>query len=77
MQATPNQTGGLRFDPIDAGTTVVTATIPSFITTAESAKTVTAGINFPSAFGALGRALQNGTFTGSLGASQHPGVRCL
>lgn len=79
VQQTPFQTvGGLRFDPIDAGTTVVTATIPGFITTAAGAKTVsvtaTAGITFPANFGQLGAGLQNGQFTGSLGASLHPGV---
>lgn len=75
----PAQTvGGLRFDPVDAGTTVVTATIPGFITTTAGAGTVTvtatAGITFGGNFGSLGGGLQIGTFGGSLGASQHGGV---
>ena len=78
-QQTPFQTvGGLRFDPIDPGSTVVTATIPGFITTAAGAKTVpvtaTAGITFPGNFGQLAAGLQNGQFGGNLGASQHGGV---
>ena len=40
--ATPfNTAGGLEFDPKAGGMTVVTATIPGFITTAAGAKTVT------------------------------------
>jgi hypothetical protein len=78
-QATPFQTvGGLRFDPIDEGPTVVTATIPGFITTIGGAKSVTvtaiAGITFPGNFGQLGGGLQIGQFGGTLGASQHGGV---
>jgi hypothetical protein len=78
-QATPFQTvGGLRFDPIEAGSTVVTATIPGFITPAAGAKTVSVtpipGITFPSNFGQVGGGLQIGQFTGTLGASQHGGV---
>jgi len=39
---TPNNTaGGLEFDPLSAGSTVVTATIPGFITTTNGSKTVT------------------------------------
>jgi K319L-like, PKD domain/PKD domain len=73
--------GGLRLDPVDAGTTVVTAGIPGFITTAAGNQTVTvtatAGINFPSGFGQLAGGLQIGQFTGNLLASQHPGVTVL
>jgi hypothetical protein len=42
QSATPfNAAGGLEFDPKAMGTTIVTATVPGFITTAAAMKTVT------------------------------------
>ena len=80
LSSSPNQNvGGLRFDPLAMGTTVVTASIPGFITTADGTRSVAVAavppINMPAFVGSLGGGLQVGAFAGSLGASQHPGVR--
>ena len=77
QQSTPSGAGGLEFDPLSTGTTVVTATIPGFITTAAGARTVTVGtpaINIAANLGSIGSGLQFGAFGGSLAASQHGGV---
>ena len=78
QQTTPiGGPGGLEFDPLSTGTTVVTATIPGFITTAAGARTVTVvtpGINIPSQLGSVGGGLQLGQLGGSLAATQHGGV---
>ena len=73
--------GGLRLDPVDAGTTVVAASIPGFITTAAGTQTVTvtatAGITFPSVFGQLAGGMQFGQFTGSFAPRSTPASRCF
>jgi hypothetical protein len=74
--STPNSGGGLEFDPLAAGTTTVTASIPGFIaTTAASQSVVVTGsaITLPP-LGTLGGGLQNGAFGGQLGTASHGGV---
>jgi hypothetical protein len=77
QQSTPTGPGGLEFDPLSTGTTVVTATIPNFITTSAGVKTVTVvtpAINIGNSFGSIAGGVRIGAFGGSLGASQHGGV---
>ena len=63
LSSSPNQNvGGLRFDPLAMGTTVVTASIPGFITTADGTRSVAVAavppINMPTFVGSLGGGLQ-------------------
>lgn len=74
---TPNNaTGGFEFDPLGGGTTVVTASIPGFITLPAGVQSVTvtgAGISMPTGL-IIGGGLQAGSFLGFLGASNHGSV---
>ncbi len=78
-QNTPSSgAGSLEFDPLAGGSTIVTATIPDFITTTAGVRTVTVtavpAITLAASLGSIGGGLQIGPFGGSLGASQHGGV---
>jgi len=68
-------TGGVEFDPIAAGATTVSATIPGFIQlpTAIVNVTVTAPVITLNGTNAVGSGLQSGA-NGSLGASNHGGT---
>ena len=61
-----NASGGLEFDPRDDGTTVVSATIPGFITTTAGARTVivtpSPKITMASTLPPIGAGLQIGQF---------------
>jgi hypothetical protein len=74
---TPNNVaGGFEFDPFGVGVTVVTASIPGFITLPAGAQTITVngpGISMPLT-PVIGGGLQNGAYQGNLGGSSHGGV---
>ena len=69
--------GGVAFDPLGAGTTGVSATIPGFISTSAALQNVTvitppiSLFSFPTTVGA---GLQVGFLSAQLGGSQHGGV---
>ena len=71
-----NVAGGLEFDPRGVGSTTLSASIPEFITTTTGSRLVSVtgpGMTVPP-LGSIGGGLQNGPFTGQLGASNHGGV---
>jgi hypothetical protein len=74
---TPNgAAGGLEFDPFGTGTTVVSASIPNFLSLAAATVTVTVStpdISMPTSL-FIGGGLMYGSLLGTLGGSEHGGV---
>ena len=66
--------GGFAFDPLGAGTTTVTATIPGFAPTANAALSVTVTPGIALSGATVGAGLQDGSFSAVLGTSTHGGV---
>jgi hypothetical protein len=68
-------TGGIAFDPIGGGSTIVSATAPGFRASPSTNVTVTApGITLFSLPALVGGGLMNGIYTARLGATAHGGV---
>ena len=67
--------GGIALDPLAAGTTTISATIPGFISLPPASVTIDAPtVTLLTTSTTVGAGLQNGTFTVRLGGSNHGGV---
>ncbi|HET6462275.1 MAG TPA: T9SS type A sorting domain-containing protein, partial [Candidatus Krumholzibacteria bacterium] len=68
--------GGVAFDPLAIGTTLVTATIPGFITTGAATQQVVVSSHTitMASIDNVGAGLQTGPVTATLGLAQHGGV---
>ena len=77
FQTPNNVAGGIEFDPFGTGTTVVTASIPNFLTLPAGGVTVTVStpaVNMP-VLQDMGGGLMFGAYQGTLGGSDHGGVQ--